>query len=747
MKSFVRRYYPILYILLIWFIFANPYFLKGLVPYPSRYQVTFFPPWSYYQEWAGPVKNNAMPDVIVQLYPWKKFTIDTIKQGIIPFWNPYNFAGNPHIANYQSAVFSPFNFLFFIVPFIEAWSLLVLLQPLLAGLFTYLFLRELRLAPIASVLGATSFMFCGFITVWMAYGTLSMSAAFLPLCLYGIEKTFNSKKVRYSFLLFLGVSISFFSGHFQTSLYVALYCLIYIFFKILQYSKEKRLYITTLGSFLLAVILSLIQILPTMRLYSASVRSELVHRGGGIPLDHIITFFIPDFFGNPVTRNDWVGSYAEWAMFIGLIPFIFTLFAIISVRKKEFFFFLSIGIITLLLSLNTPLHTVLIASKIPVFATSIPSRIIILTCFSFAILTAFGFDYLLRKGGYRKLLFSTSCLGVVFLIIFVLLRISTVLPIEKNLVAVNNMKLPFLFWSISFLLSFVLYFLKKKKYIVEVVVTCFVLLTTIDSLRFSMKWMPFDPRDLVFPSVPVLESIHKNMGYGRVFGNLGSEVTSYYGFSSLEGYDPLYIKRYGELIQYAKDGSWWDAERSSVKIDRRGKYTDRLLDLLGVSLIYNPLADLNQGWAYPVWDKKDKYEIIYQDEKFQLYRNNTLMPRAKLFYKYEVKKDAYELLDRLFTDTFDYRNVILLEKIPLQKLDGIDENGKAEIIKYSPNIVTIRTFSSKPAILFLSDNYYDVWSVYVNGQKKEVLRADYTFRAVEVPEGDNKIEFRYEVLF
>lgn len=123
------------------------------------------------------------------------------------------------------------------------------------------------------------------------------------------------------------------------------------------------------------------------------------------------------------------------------------------------------------------------------------------------------------------------------------------------------------------------------------------------------------------------------------------------------------------------------------------------------------------------------------------------MPRAKLFYKYEVKKDAYELLDRLFTDTFDYRNVILLEKIPLQKLDGIDENGKAEIIKYSPNIVTIRTFSSKPAILFLSDNYYDVWSVYVNGQKKEVLRADYTFRAVEVPEGDNKIEFRYEVLF
>lgn len=53
-----------------------------------------------------------MPDVTTQIYPWKKLTIDTYKSGYIPVWNPYSFSGNPQLANFQTAVFSPFNILF-----------------------------------------------------------------------------------------------------------------------------------------------------------------------------------------------------------------------------------------------------------------------------------------------------------------------------------------------------------------------------------------------------------------------------------------------------------------------------------------------------------------------------------------------------------------------------------------------------------------------------------------------------------
>src|SRR3989344_7176291 len=117
MKKFFLKFWPIIFIFIIWFIFTSPYFLNNKVPFASTYQVNFFAPWSTYSEFWGPVKNNAMPDVITQIYPWKHFTIETLKNGQIPLWNPYSFSGTPHLANYQSAVLSPFNILFFIFSF------------------------------------------------------------------------------------------------------------------------------------------------------------------------------------------------------------------------------------------------------------------------------------------------------------------------------------------------------------------------------------------------------------------------------------------------------------------------------------------------------------------------------------------------------------------------------------------------------------------------------------------------------
>src|SRR3990167_7812910 len=182
--DFIKRVFPFIFIILVWFLFSSPYFLKGRVPFPSTYQVNNFHPWSLYEKFWGPVKNGAMPDVIDQIYPWRHLTIETWKMGQIPFWNPYSFSGNPHLADFQSAVFSPFNILFFVFSFVDAWSLLVLFQPLVAGVGMILFLRELGVSKIGRVLGAIVFMFSGFMVVWMAYGTLSMAIAFLPWSLF-----------------------------------------------------------------------------------------------------------------------------------------------------------------------------------------------------------------------------------------------------------------------------------------------------------------------------------------------------------------------------------------------------------------------------------------------------------------------------------------------------------------------------------------------------------------------------------
>lgn len=329
MKKFLFRFWPIIFIFFIWFTFSSPYFLKQKVPFASSYQVNFFSPWSTYPQFTGPVKNNAMSDVIGQIYPWKHFTIQTLKTGQIPLWNPYSFSGTPHIANYQSAVFSPFNLLFFILPFIDVWSVLVLLQPLLAGLFMYLLMRALGLKRPGSLISSIAFMFCGFITTWMGYATLGYSILFLPLAIFSIDEFYSSNKIRFLCLLSLTIPLSFFSGHFQISLYFFVFVVFYVIFKFFQTKNKHNTLCLAFFAFL-GFLFSLPQLLPSIELYSQTLRSTLFQKGEIIPWGYLSTFLAPDFLGNPVTRNDWFGHYAEWNAYVGLIPLMLAFYVFTS---------------------------------------------------------------------------------------------------------------------------------------------------------------------------------------------------------------------------------------------------------------------------------------------------------------------------------------------------------------------------------------------------------------------------------
>lgn len=747
-KKLLKRFWPILFIFAIWFIFANPYFLKGKVPYSSTYQVNFFAPWSHYEKFWGPVKNNAMPDVHTQIYPWKKFTIDTFKNGQIPLWNPYNFSGNPHLANFQSAVLSPFNLLFFIFPFIDAWSILVLLQPLLAGLFMYLFVREIGGGRVGSLISSISFMFCGFIVVWMAYGTLSLAISILPLSLLSIEKFYSTKQVRYLILLSLTIPLSFFSGHFQMSLYFLGALMAFLILKGLAMSNIRNTFYLILST-VIGILLSLPQILPSIELYSHSVRSEIFQISEAIPIQYLITIIAPDFFGNPVTRNDWFGHYAEWAGFIGILPLFLAIFAIWKVRRKTIAFFASLGIVAFILAVNSPVSQLFISLKIPVLSTSALSRIIVLFSFSFTVLAGFGFDQLIREvrevRGIRVIMIFFGLAGLFFACMWFLLYFGKIYPAEWLIVAKRNFVLP----TILFLGAATFIFLSRFKNKLIILTTLYLILaTSFDSLRFASKWMPFDPVQFVYPKVSLIEAIKKNIGNERIYGNLGAEVTTYYGFPSLEGYDPLYIGRYGEFIGGAYSGEFLKGERSVVKLDRRGKYTDRVLDLLGVGLIFHPIADTNQGWAYPVWKDKTRYELVYKDDKFQLFKNKLSLPRGTLFYDFEVIKDNKEIIKRFYSDDFDFHKTLILEENPDLKIQK-EGTGSAKIISYTPNGVIIQTTSNSPALLFLSDNYYPGWKarVYPEGNRRinvkesKIYRADYSFRAVVVPKGEFIVEF------
>lgn len=741
--NFLQKFWPLFFLITLWFIFASPYFLKGLVPYSGTYQVNNFAPWSHYQQFWGPVKNGAMPDVTTQIYPWKKFTIDQLKQGQIPWWNPYNFSGNPHVANFQTAVFSPFNLLYFVLPFLDAWSIVVLLQPLLAGLFMYALLREFSISKSGSVLGAISYMFCGFITVWMAYGTLSMAIAFLPLVLHGIERTFRKPTVSSTLTISIAIALSLFSGHFQTSLYVLLFSSAFFLFKFFS-TKQKKASLFVFSGFTIGLILSLPQLLPTVQQYSLAPRSEIFLKSGGIPIQYLITIFSPDFFGNPVTRNDWFGSYAEWASFIGIIPFFLAFITLAQKRNKLVYFFFISGLIALILAMESPLLSILGSLQLPVLSTSTPSRIIVLFSFAFSVLAGFGLDNLVRlleKRETKKLIPAAALIVILLGVALVILFVIKPFDPDRLAIAKRNIVLPAILFAGGVGAVFLQHVLKHKKTFFFLPLL-FIFLTSFDSLRYVQKWMPFDPRALVFPDVPVTAEIKERIGNGRIYGNLGNEVNVYYGISSIEGYDPLYIGRYGELIASAEKGQPSKSARSVVQLARNGKYTDRILDLLGVNLIFHPIADTNQGWAYPVWKDDNRYKQLYNDGKFQLFQNTQAIPRVKLFYNYEILNSDAEIIKRFYSEDFDFRNTLILE----HSVKQLDKNGSGstQIVSYSPTKVVVRVITDSPALLFFSDPYYPNWKAFVDDKEVTILRADYAFRGVVVKKGSSTIEFIYK---
>lgn len=736
MKIFSRGW-PIGVIIIAWFIFASPYFLKGLVPFPSKYLVTFFPPWS--AVYGMPVKNNAMPDVITQIYPWKRLTIETWRQGKIPLWNPYSFAGTSHAANYQSAVFSPFNLLFFLLPFLTAWSLLVLLQPLLAGIFMYLFLRRLSCSSLASVLGSLAFMFCGFLVVWMAYATLGYAALWLPLSLYAVESFWQKRSRWYLVLMATSLALSFFSGHFQISVYVASLTLAYILFK-MWHTQAWGKGILLLVYFILGVILSLPQLAPSLVAYLASVRGEAVMKGEIIPWSYLITILAPDFLGNPVTRNDWFGHYAEWATFIGVVPLMLSLFTLVRRKKPTEWFFWGVALTTILAAFPSPLNDLLYGLKVPVLSTSAASRIVVLLSFSLGVLAAFGQDAIAtdwRKGTTKNFWRLTGVIIMILGLIWLGLLAVKILPVDKLVVAKRNFILPTLFLVTGLIGLGSGFFKRVPRGIVMMII---IALAALDLLRFASKWMPFDEREFVYPPMPVISYLTEHVGNARVFGNFGNELAGVFKIQSIEGYDALYQARYGQFIGGASNGLVGPAGRSVVLLGKRGRYAEEALQLLGVKFILQRKSDGRNVWAYPFWEFPH-YRLIYQDEHYEIWENQRALPRVFLASSYQQITDGQKIIDALFSQKFNRQETLILEEKPFLLPEG--GAGEAQILRYTPNEVVIRVRASVPKLLFLSDVFDPGWRAWVGKTETKIYRADFDFRAVAVPAGEYTVRLVY----
>src|SRR3989344_8688992 len=198
-RSFYKMKLGILPIALFVFIvlfFFKPFFLENKLPIPSDTIVGLYHPFRdlFSKDYPNgiPFKNSLITDPVRQQYPWRELAVSLEKKFQLPLWNPYNSSGTPLLANVQSASFYPLNILLFIMPFAIGWSLIILLGPLASALFLFLYLDNLKLNKLASLLGAFAFSFSGSMISWLEWGTITHVALWFPLILLAIDRIFLS---------------------------------------------------------------------------------------------------------------------------------------------------------------------------------------------------------------------------------------------------------------------------------------------------------------------------------------------------------------------------------------------------------------------------------------------------------------------------------------------------------------------------------------------------------------------------
>lgn len=743
-----------------------PFFIKNLILFPGDFLLAWYEPWKSSFNSAGTITIAHKPvadDIFRQILPYKTLAADFFKNFSLPLWNPYNGAGMPFMASMHIGYLTIFNIFFVLFSKELAWSLYVMAQPFLIGVFTYLFCRKIGLGFQSALFSSFTFILSGFVITRIIFGEYIYTLSMLPLILYLTESFFQNNKTKLILLLPLTIFFLFVSGQPQVIFYV----LIFSFFYFLYRSFQTKLIIKNIflifSLFLIGVGLSAIQLIPTLELFKfASINtdtSKFIFERFLLPVQHLITIFIPNYFGNQSVYNYWgSGDYIETISSIGLIPTFFALLSFDGKRRMQLFFLCG-AILSAVLTLNWFGTKIFFSIPLPIISTGAPSRIFALTTFSLSILAGYGFNNWIQLQKFCRRTLVKITIFILFLAIilagtffFYKLNIScnNRFIIDCRLIALRNTLLETIIFLIGLFIFFLRIIFKKRVIDVSAPLIIFVLIIFL-GIYNSTKFLPFSPKSSFLPENKLIKFLKTSTLDGRVFGfgdaNIKTDFATYFRFFDPNYYDPLYNKRYGELISYANSGKILPLKRSDIEIVNNvsipkevEQRRSSLLKILGVKyLIYKKTEA-------PISKREN---LLWEDNNWYVTVNDSI-PHAYLVNNFQIANSDKELLNKLFAPEFNPQKIVLLERndtpFLMNKNYGLGTDEKVIITRNNANKISLKSSTSSDHLLVVSDNYFPGWKSFVDGKETKIYRANYSFRAIFLPEGRHSITFSYEPL-
>lgn len=742
------RLVPVIFLLLS-LLFFREYILTKRVPLPFNLLVSFYSPWKYEPEYGVGVPNKPLGDDNIKLfYPYRKFTIEEMKAGRLPLWNPYTFSGSVNHAMYQSALFYPLNLVYFLLPMVDAWSFIVMATPVLTGWFMYLFLRSLRLGRGASLFGSLVFAMSGWMMAfWEEVLVKGHTFLWLPLALYGV----NRKRMS---VLVIALVSAILAGFPQMVLY--------LFITLILWGLYRKKIVFVAVATTTSLLLTAFQWVPALEAFLNAPRGKVdtfsLFEAYLTPLTHLVTFLAPDFWGNPAVYNNFSPTIylQEHTIFIGIPAILFAFSAILN--RSVPMFWKVFSVVTLSMGFALPTSWLLYTLKVPILNVAMPVRIFALATFGLSTLAAYGIE---KSKSQNNIKFPLILIAGVLVTLWIFVASMTVLAkysAEKIIigyatVSVRNLVLP---TGIVILLVLGFFFLRKKRTLFIVWMS---LLTLIGAFHFGSKILYFSERKYEYPPVEAIQQLKELAGYDRVWsygdGYVVRNIPSYFRLFSPEGYEALYSHRYGTLLHtIVTRGQLSDRiQRTDATLSETGQYEPmthnpvrlRLMSLLGVKYILEHKDSNADNVLTPTQRfSSELFTLTWENDRWRIWEYREVLPRTFLTSHVIVESDPQKIVDNLLDQKTDLRKTVIVETEAAAMSSDIQ--GVASITDYQPSSVTISVQTTGSALLFLSDTYYPGWRAFVDDIETPIYRANFVFRAVKVPSGQHRVRFEYDPL-
>ncbi|MCR4964297.1 MAG: YfhO family protein [Bacteroidales bacterium] len=139
-----------------------------------------------------------------------------------------------------------------------------------------------------------------------------------------------------------------------------------------------------------------------------------------------------------------------------------------------------------------------------------------------------------------------------------------------------------------------------------------------------------------------------------------------------------------------------------------------------------------------------------QNNQSQVQRNPDALGNAWFVDQYQLVEDPNAEI--LALNELNPADTAIIDKRFAEKVQGkhLERDSNSVITMehqkpYNPDYVVYKTKTSKEQLAVFSEVYYEPdWKAYIDGKPAEYFRANYILRAMVVPAGEHKIEFRNE---